>query len=125
MPLIAAAVERKFGPLFGRGGGDQPQAGRCPGEDACEDFVYGGRDLRICGVCPKEPTKPKGRVQATDRDERIVGTIERMAAELDMGYSPSLDEMTPLEYELLLEYRNKLADCERQVRVAMVMRQQG
>lgn len=125
MPLITAAVERKFGSLFGRGGGDQPQAGRCPGEDACDTFKAGGRDLRICRVCPMEPTKPKGRVVSTDRDERIVGTIERMAAELDMGYPPGLDEMTPLEYELLLEYRNKLADCERQVRVAMVMRQQG
>lgn len=125
MPLIEAAVERKFGSLFGRGGGDQPQAGRCPGEEACEGFIFGGRDLRICGVCPKEPTKPKGRVVSTDRDEKIVGTIERMAAELEMGYPPALDEMTPLEYELLLQYRAKESDCERQLRVAMVMRQQG
>lgn len=125
MPLIEAEVERKFGPAFGRGGGEQPQAGRCPGEEACEDFVFGGRDLRICGVCPKESTKPKGQPVSTEHDGKILRTIERLASEIDMGYPPGLDEMTPLEYELLLQYRAKEADCERRLRVALVMRPQG
>jgi len=87
---------------------------RCPGEPSCERFQAAAGDTRedklhACISCPLLPTKPS---PTTREIEDAVDRIERLARERDSGRRV-IDELSPLEWELLLIWDRSVEEFRR------------
>ena len=96
----------------------QGGAGRCPGEDDCERWAVSEEPKTdACLTCPMNGTKPVKISILTALDSKeidgLIERIEQLASEQRAGFPIRVDEISPLEFELLKLWHSAVAAYER------------
>lgn len=97
---------------------------RCPGEADCERFQISEEPKTdACATCELLPTKPVQIAPLTSADEAEIGwmvdRVQELAEQQAAGFPVKPDEVSPLEFELLIRWHRAVQVYERHYKTAL------